>query len=172
MDKMQLISWLLPVLFILHDFEEMVMVEAWRNRYQSKLKQLKRVPFGHSVTTASFVCAVLEEFILGVVVTIISIYFNQYIVWFGFFFAFTVHFLVHIVLWLTFKHYVPGIWTAIFMLPFCCYLLTAAAEIEKFSFPAMILSAISGTLIVFFNLKFLHKKMGRIQERLEAYGRT
>ncbi len=57
------------------------------------------------------------------------------------------------------------------MLPFCCYLLTAAAEIEKFSFPAMILSALSGTLIVFFNLKFLHKKMGRIQERLEAYGR-
>ncbi|MBU8583022.1 HXXEE domain-containing protein [Bacillus paralicheniformis] len=130
----------------------------------------EKAPFGHA-KTASFVCAVLEEFILAVGVTVLSIYFNQYIIWFGFFFAFTVHFLVHIVLWFTFKHYVPGILTSIFMLPFCCYLLTAAAEIEKFSFPAMILSALSGTLIVFFNLKFLHKKMGRIQERLEAYGR-
>ncbi|OMI30298.1 hypothetical protein BTA31_01685 [Bacillus haynesii] len=171
MENMQFIAWMLPILFILHDFEEMVMVEAWGKRYRSKLNQLKKAPFGHA-KTASFVCAVLEEFILAVGVTVLSIYFNQYIIWFGFFFAFTVHFLVHIVLWFTFKHYVPGILTSIFMLPLCCYLLTAAAEIEKFSFPSMILSAISGTLIVFFNLKFLHKKMGRIQERLEAYGRT
>ncbi|NUJ17988.1 HXXEE domain-containing protein [Bacillus glycinifermentans] len=170
MDKMQLIAWLLPTLFILHVFEEMVMVEAWGKRYQSKLNQLKRAPFGHS-TTASFVCAVLEEFILAVVVTIASIYFNQYIVWFGFFFAFTVHFLVHIVLWLTFKHYVPGILTAILMLPFCCYLLIVAAEIETFSFSSMVLSGIAGMLITFLNLMFLHKKMGLIQKKLETYAR-
>ncbi|MFB6498259.1 HXXEE domain-containing protein [Bacillus haynesii] len=170
MENMQFIAWMLPILFILHDFEEMVMVEAWSKRYRSELKQLKKAPFGHA-KTASFVCAVLEEFILAVGVTVISIYFNQYIVWFGFFFAFTVHFLVHIVLWLKFKHYVPGILTSFFMLPFCCYLLIVAVEIEKFSFPSIVLSSITGTLIIFLNLMFLHKKMGSIQEKLEAYGR-
>ncbi len=44
----------------------------------------EKAPFGHA-KTASFVCAVLEEFILAVGVTVLSIYFNQYIIWFGFF---------------------------------------------------------------------------------------
>ena len=58
MENMQFIAWMLPILFILHDFEEMVMVEAWGKRYRSKLKQLKKASFEHA-KTASFVCAVL-----------------------------------------------------------------------------------------------------------------
>ncbi|MEK3814059.1 HXXEE domain-containing protein [Bacillus sp. FSL K6-1284] len=43
MENMQFMAWMLPILFILHDFEEMVMVEAWGKRYRSKLKQLKKL---------------------------------------------------------------------------------------------------------------------------------
>lgn len=57
------------------------------------------------------------------------------------------------------------------MLPFCCYLLIVAAEIETFSFSSMVLSGIAGMLITFLNLMFLHKKMGLIQKKLETYAR-
>ncbi|EGF47449.1 hypothetical protein AAULR_24696 [Lacticaseibacillus rhamnosus MTCC 5462] len=33
--------WMLPILFILHDFEEMIMMPIWKRRHNQRLRQMK-----------------------------------------------------------------------------------------------------------------------------------
>lgn len=44
--------WMLPILFILHDFEEMIFMPLWKKRYRQKLVTFKK-PFFGSVTQGS-----------------------------------------------------------------------------------------------------------------------
>ena len=44
--------WMLPILFILHDFEEMIFMPLWKKRYRQKLVTFKKSFFG-SVTQGS-----------------------------------------------------------------------------------------------------------------------
>ena len=48
MNSMNFIVWMLPVLFMFHDFEEIFMAEAWHNRYQKEIETCwpKNQPFG------------------------------------------------------------------------------------------------------------------------------
>ena len=56
--------WMLPILFILHDFEEMIVMPLWKIRHHQKLATFK-IPFFGSVTQGSaFAVGVLEEFII------------------------------------------------------------------------------------------------------------
>ena len=44
--------WMLPILFILHDFEEMIFMPLWKKRHRHKLVTFKK-PFFGSVTLSS-----------------------------------------------------------------------------------------------------------------------
>ena len=44
--------WMLPILFILHDFEEMIFMPLWKKRHHRKLLTFKK-PFFGSVTQGS-----------------------------------------------------------------------------------------------------------------------
>jgi hypothetical protein len=37
MNTMSFIVWMFPIIFMLHDFEEIIMVEAWGNRYRKAI---------------------------------------------------------------------------------------------------------------------------------------
>lgn len=41
MNTINTIVWLFPVIFMLHDFEEIIFVEAWKRKYKKKYKQQK-----------------------------------------------------------------------------------------------------------------------------------
>ena len=44
--------WMLPILFILHDFEEIIFMPLWKTRHHQKLETFKK-PFFGSVTQGS-----------------------------------------------------------------------------------------------------------------------
>ena len=48
--------WMLPILFILHDFEEMIFMPLWKKRHYQKLLTFKK-PFLGSVTQGSAFCS-------------------------------------------------------------------------------------------------------------------
>ena len=56
--------WILPILFILHDFEEMIFMPLWKKRYRQKLVAFKKPFFGSVTQGSAFAVGVLEEFII------------------------------------------------------------------------------------------------------------
>ncbi|WP_236886654.1 HXXEE domain-containing protein [Clostridium beijerinckii] len=69
MSNMQAIICFFPMLFIIHDFEEIIFIQSWmsKNRYylSEKFPKLskKLLPHFDNATTASFAFRVAEEFI-------------------------------------------------------------------------------------------------------------
>ncbi len=113
--------WSLPILFMLHDFEEIIMFEAWQQRYQEKLNSIKYKPFDHFKSAASGSVAVLVEFIILSLAALLTNQFHTYLLWFGCQFIFILHFFGHYGLSLFFKGYVPGLTTALLFLPISIY---------------------------------------------------
>lgn len=162
--------WLLPILFMIHDFEEIIMVTAWRKRNVKKLASLKRQPFGTGQSTAALSCGVLEEFLLLSVLSFVSIYYNSFIVFFGIFFAYTIHLFFHIVLSVFFKGYVPGILTAVIQIPLCVYLLCCIYISIPITPIEAMATSLAGTVLLFVNLLFLHAFMSHFDEWINNYG--
>ncbi len=94
MQNYQLLVWLLPIVFMLHDFEEIIFMENWFSHNREKL--LKRVPklapkiLNHTdqLSTARIALGVACMFLLVVSVTLISVVSGVYYVWLAGFIVF------------------------------------------------------------------------------------
>lgn len=53
MTQLNTITWLFPILFMLHDFEEIILLEAWQKSCKQDLKnkKLKRIIFSNCNNT-------------------------------------------------------------------------------------------------------------------------
>ena len=163
MDIKLLIA-LLPAVFMLHDFEEIIMFEPWlkknreeiRRRFPSLDKILSR---NHDrLSTPAFAVAVLHEFLIIAVITYLSLYFDSYTWWFGAFAAFSLHLFVHIGQWIIFRKYVPVIVTSILALPYCGYALIEFLKVTDLSAAQMAFWAGLGvalTVVSFFPAFYL-----------------
>ncbi len=124
MTKLQLLMVVLPVVFMLHDFEEIIMFRSWLDRNRHELHRRfprfeaflsKRGHFEYS--TSAFAIGVAHEFILLSAVSLCSIYHEAYEWWFGVFMAYFIHLFVHIAQWIIYRKYVPVIITSLLSLP-------------------------------------------------------
>ena len=48
MNTMSFIVWMLPIMFVIHDFEEIIMAEVWGKRHRKEINAVwpKKQPFG------------------------------------------------------------------------------------------------------------------------------
>lgn len=161
MDTMRVIVWALPVLFMLHDFEEIILVKVWRSRYAHELagSQMRKTPFGDFRSTDSFSIAVEIEFIVLIITALLSCVFNSYFIWYAMFFGFTFHFFIHFILCGRFKHYVPGAATSVLFLSPCVYILYLSSNILKMSSRNILLYSLLGLVLVVWIVFVLHKSM-------------
>ncbi len=125
---MRILMAALPLVFMIHDFEEIIMFRLWLDKNHAELKQRfpkferflsQRQVF--DLSTSAFAVAVFHEFILIATITVISLINNFYHLWFGAFAVYTLHLFVHIVQWLIYRKYVPVIITSLLTLPYCVY---------------------------------------------------
>lgn len=147
MNTMSFLVWLLPVLFMLHDFEEIIMVEVWGKRYKPQIDIVwpNRPPFDlkniHAYKTASFSIAVEILFLNFSVISYFSVFFQNYFLWFACLIGLVLHFvLFHIVLCIRFGHYVPGVITSIFFLLPGGWLLNVAQSILHYNILTILLA--------------------------------
>ncbi|WP_010096666.1 HXXEE domain-containing protein [Ornithinibacillus scapharcae] len=81
--NVQTLIWLLPIMFVLHDFEEIIMVEKWVGKNSAKIYEIvptkiaDRIIKQFSMTTAQFSVAVLIIFLFVSGSTILA---NQHVV--------------------------------------------------------------------------------------------
>lgn len=157
------IIWLFPIIFMFHEFEEIIFFKSWieknkdylSERYPKLAKRLLSRIEGLSVP--AFTVAVAEEFLLLSIVTVLAVIFNWYLLWLAVFMGYFIHLLVHVVQCFVLRKYVPGIYTTMLSLIYCIYSLRFIIDNNLFSTKQIIIWTILGCIIVFTNLAFAHK---------------
>ncbi len=129
-DKLPLPAVLLlfPVVFMVHDFEEILTVEKWTKQNKKKVfallpKKLHRFFWSSfHINTLEFAKDVFWIFLAVTAAALIAVLFQ----WYGFFLIFLAIFFSHVFTHfgqsVLFKGYAPGVWTSLFLvLPYSLY---------------------------------------------------
>ncbi len=125
--KIETLMWLLPSVFMIHEFEEIIMLAPWLSRDGDEVRRKfpsfasKALPIYRRLSTASFAFAVLEEFTILSIVTCLCVEFGFYNVWTGVLTAFSLHLIVHIIQFAVYRRYLPFVVTSFLCLPYCVY---------------------------------------------------
>ncbi len=179
MESMNFLVWLLPVIFMLHDFEEIIMVEVWDKRFHERIMEKfpKRRPFGlgpnYAWQTPTLSIAVAIEFVLFSLVSLLSAAYQSYFLWLCAYLGLLLHMvIIHILASVWFKGYVPGVITsAILLVPGIFYLMKAKS-ILKFDTLTLLLAGVTGIALLAVILPALHAFMGVADRWLDRYSHT
>ena len=113
MDHIVLLICLFPVVFMLHDFEEIIMQQRWMERNADELSRRfpvlrKQIMQLRELSTTGFAIAVAEEFIIISGVSVYAVLSQHYFLWMALFLAFGIHLLVHVGQFVLLRKYIPG----------------------------------------------------------------
>lgn len=141
---MQLLATAQPRIFMIHDFEEIVMFKSWSTRNRAELRKrfpkLEKYLYQKKVfnlSTSAFAIAVLHELLLISTVSFISLWSDRYDWWFLVFSAYSLHLFVHIGQWLVCRKYVPMIITTILTFPHCLYTFYCFNQVLQMDYSTM-----------------------------------
>lgn len=160
---------LLPVIFVFHDFEEIVGF-GWffRNNpwlYERFPKVMKSYV---GFTELGMAAAVYEEFLLFGGVSLLA-YFIQnnilYAIWFGMFAGLAGHFCIHIGHTLYIRKYIPSFITSVICLPISVIIMIRSAGYITFNATA-IAGILISIIVMMGNLSFVHKLMHIVNEKI------
>lgn len=179
MNTMNSLVWLLPIIFMLHDFEEIIMAEIWSKRYKKKIDMTwpKMKPFAlnyvHICQTPTFSIGVEIEFLIFSLISLLSVIFDSYFIWYGAFLGLALHMLfLHIGLCISFKKYVPGIITSIIFLPVSIFLLIKAEGLLSYGIGTILLGFLLGIALIIIMIPALHRFMGPCSNLLDNYSKA
>ena len=159
-----LIFILFPIFFMIHEFEEIIMIEKWMEKYCLDL--CRRFP-GISrhlsklkgIDTRNFSIIVAEEFLIVSLLTIVSILTNNVVYWYCGLAAFSIHLIIHIFQFIIWKGYIPAIVTTIFCIPYCVIAIYKASCILALS--ELFIYAMISFVISAVNLVIMHKLVSK-----------
>ncbi|WP_409300462.1 HXXEE domain-containing protein [Peribacillus sp. SCS-155] len=139
----QTLIWLLPIMFILHDFEEIIMYESWMKKNSGKMisklpkKLANQISKHFSMTTAQMAAAVLLIFLI---ISSAALLANQYVndkplanihVFTVIILTFFLHVFTHVGQSIFFRSVTPGVITSIFIvLPYSLITLYALLSVD------------------------------------------
>lgn len=158
-----IIVWLFPIIFMLHEFEEIIFMEYWISKNKGYIaerfpKMSKRfLSRFENLSTSAFTVAVAEEFILLSIITIVSVKLNTYLLWLGIFMGFFVHLFIHFMQWIIMRRYIPSIFTTFISLGYCIISLSYIIRNNIFQIKEILLWTIIGFGIIAINLILAHK---------------
>lgn len=160
METFGLIISLLPIVFMLHEFEELVFLKSWLERNKTwigrKFPRFKKALAGMSnLSPSAFALIVAEEFILVSLATVAALIFHVYYPWLAVLLAFSLHAAVHLVQGLALRRYVPIIATSILALAYGIYGIYIVSKL--FSTEEMLLCLLLGTIFMVANLWAMHR---------------
>lgn len=125
-----ILIYLLPILFMLHEFEEMVMLPAWIEKNEKELS--RRFPALRSklsfLQSPAFGIAVCEEFVIVSACTMATIITGNMLFWYICLLAFSLHFVAHIIQFFIIRKYIPAIVSTVLCLPYCVMAISAGQE--------------------------------------------
>ncbi|WP_408607516.1 HXXEE domain-containing protein [Geosporobacter ferrireducens] len=113
------------------------------------------------------------EFLGLSLISLFSIVFNSFFIWYGAFLGLILHYvLIHILLCIRFKGYVPGVITsAIFLIP-SIWILREANMILNYRIGTILLACLLGVVLMYIFFQVLYKLMGYWSELLYKHSKT
>jgi hypothetical protein len=154
---------LLPLIFMLHDFEEITMMKSWFAHNQDfllqKFPRLGRRLVYHidGLSTASFAFGVGEEFLILSIVTVSALTDKSWLyVWFGIFLVFTLHLIYHCLTAVVLRRYVVALATSLLFLPICILLIFRFLALYQLNAGLLLIWTIIALIFVLANGAFLH----------------
>ena len=167
-SKMETIFWLFPIIFMLHEIEEIIGFRLWLCNNSTIVEKYKRLSsLSQNFSNEGFALAVLEEYILCVIITGISIFLKVYLVWIGAFIAFSLHLLIHIIQSVIIKKYIPALISSIVLLPISIFLISRVILAFGYTAFQIVISSVACIIIMVLNLFFVHKIMQKVSETLK-----
>ena len=167
------IVWLLPIVFIFHDFEEIIFFRSWitknKETLSKKYPKLSKRFFARfeNLSVQAFSLAVAEEFVLLSAITIWSVVFESYLLWLGIFLGFFVHLFVHLIQWVVFRKYIPAIYTSVISLIYCSFALNFMLKNNLFNSKEIVIWTFIGFGIMVVNLFLAHKLAELFDKKLK-----
>ena len=160
---------LLLVVFMVHEFEEIIFFKWWSRKNGQILrdKYPKISARLDSMSTAGFTVAVAEEFILLCAITFGCVFLNIYYLWLAVFMGFSLHLLIHIAQWLFFRRYIPAIVTSFVALAYSVYVFRVITSQNIFTIPEILLWSGVGILLTGGNLLLAHKIASAFEKKFE-----
>lgn len=160
--------WLFPVIFMLHEMEEIIGFRIRLDKNRNIVSKYNKLSILYqNFSNEGFLIAVLEEYLLCIIITCISIFFKTYIVWIGAFIAFSLHLLVHIFQSIIIKRYIPALASSIILLPISIFLISKAIYTFEYTFFSILISSVVCIMTMLFNLIFVHKIMKKVTEKIK-----
>ncbi|MFD2617844.1 HXXEE domain-containing protein [Terrilactibacillus laevilacticus] len=160
MDFSSLI-WLVLSVFIIHDFEEIIVVEKWLNKNEKRILSVLPKRFHGYFNrvfprhTAGFSVAVLVEYI-GILFMVFLALWGQEYEWsiVGILSVVSILFLhsfTHLAQAIVLKGYTPGVLTAIILLiPFCIYFFSYVLQMGLINWMMILISVPVGVVLTLF----------------------
>lgn len=171
MNELELIVSLFPIIFMLHEFEEIIGFKSWVVKdglwiMKKFPKAAKQITLYERLSVPAFVLAVLEEFILVGLVTVLALTLQWYNVWIVVFMGFSLHILIHIGQWIAVRKYIPIVITSLLSLP---YIVWGTYKVcSQYSISMIVICFIIGTMILIVNLRFVYKLALQFDKKIKA----
>jgi hypothetical protein len=148
------IIWLLLVVFMVHDFEEIIMMSPWIRK--NKVDLLARFPrlaprllqLTGDLSTSAFALAVAIIFISLAMFTVLTVQFRLYALWCGLLLVFSIHFIMHIAQWVILRRYVPVIITSLLSVGYCVFAFWHMITIVQVPLKDIFMGLIPAVLLV------------------------
>ena len=157
------IMWLFPVVFMIHEFEEIIMVPIWFRKHEPALLARfqangeRLLNLYKNLSPSAFSLAVAEEFLLLSLVTWACVVFQFYDLFAGVVIAYGVHLLIHIIQAMIWKGYIPSVITSILTFPYCIAVLILLVRQQLLAPLPVFIASIAGIVIVAGNLYLAHQ---------------
>ncbi len=155
MDTLQLLAMLFPIVFMIHEFEEIIMFRHWllqnRTKLQRNFPKVEAFLFRHGFfhySTATFAVGIAHEFFWVSFVSLFSVCQEAYQWWFAALMGYAVHLLVHIVQWCVYRKYIPVVTTSLLTLPYCLVAFMVYIEFSASSLLQILLWTFVGIVLV------------------------
>ena len=160
---------LLPILFVIHDMEEIIGFGWFFRNNPDIFERFPKITKAYKeFTTAGMALAVYEEFIPFFGISLLAYYFENdvlYTLWFGLLISLMAHFIVHIGQSIYIKKYIPSLITSVVCLPISVIILINSSKYIVFGLSTVLLIA-GSILLMIANLRFAHWLMHKFGNRL------
>jgi len=160
------LMWLFLAAFMIHDFEEIIVVESWMKKNYQRIHPLVPKSIGNllremsGVKSSQFAVAVFVEFIVFIPVTYLAVEHKHYVLFVGFNALLFIHVFTHLAQSIFVKSYTPGVVTGLLVvLPYSLYLFYRMLDQELVTMKQILLYAPTGLLVI--PLVLLGHKLGK-----------
>ena len=150
--------WMFPILFMVHDMEEIIGFGLWLTKNESFLDE--RYPKISNTykpySTEGMAAAVMEELVLCLGICVHSRWTAFYGLWFGAFMAYTIHLIVHIGQSLIIRKYIPALLTSVLCLPVSIWVIWKSMLLASLNITEAAVYSVIGIVVIVGNLKVVH----------------